>query len=71
MQHKQIYEIFKSYFPKIAEDAEVWFANGRNSIRIRKKNKEEFIFSYKDRLDWSFETVDRHLANMNKNKRSG
>lgn len=61
--HDKIYEIFESYLPGIAKDVEMWFPNGKGSIRLRKKNKEEFIFTYKNSKDWSFETVDSFLGN--------
>ena len=59
--HKKIYEWFKLYFPMYAEHVEAWFPNGRNTMRVRQTNKQEFIFTYYGQYDWRFETVDRFL----------
>lgn len=57
MNHKEIYNAFQSYLPQYAEQTETWFPNGKNSIRVRRKDKREFIFTYRGKLDWHFETV--------------
>lgn len=42
----------------------MWFPNGRNSIRIRQKNGQEFIFTYHSQKDWKFETITSFLNGM-------
>jgi hypothetical protein len=45
MSHSEVYKWFELYFPQYAGDnVETWFQNGKNSIRIRQKNHQEFIF---------------------------
>lgn len=45
MSHSEVYKWFELYFPQYAGDkVESWFQNGKNSIRIRQKNHQEFIF---------------------------
>lgn len=44
MGHSEVYKWFELYFPQYAGDkVESWFQNGKNSIRIRQKNHQEFI----------------------------
>lgn len=46
MSHSKVYKWFELYFPQYAGDkVETWFQNGKNSIRIRQKNHQEFIFT--------------------------
>lgn len=61
MMPKDIYEWFKLYFQQYAEHVEAWFPNGKNSVRVRQINGQEFIFSYNSQRDWRFETVDSFL----------
>lgn len=65
MSHKELYKLFELYFPDYAGDkVELWFPNGKNSIRVRQTNKQEFIFSYIDQKTWRFETVNNFLKNI-------
>ena len=55
MSQQEVYEWFKLYFPQYAEHVECWFPNGKNSVRVRQKNEQEFVFTYnkkKRRLDF-------------------
>ena len=46
MSHSEIMKWFEYYFPDYSRNrVDVWFPNGRNSIRIRQKNGQEFIFT--------------------------
>lgn len=45
--------------------------NGKNSIRIRKTNGQEFIFSLREPKAWKFETIDQFLADMKGEKKHG
>ena len=52
MSHSKVYKWFELYFPQYAGDkVETWFQNGKNSIRIRQKNHQEFIFTFFVRND--------------------
>ncbi len=65
MSHNEVYKWFERYFPLYAgENISVWFANGKNSIRVRQTNGQEFIFTYNGKDDWRFETVKSFLNRM-------
>lgn len=70
MMHKDIYKWFKLYFSMYAreEDISKWFPEGKNSIRIRQINGQEFIFTYKSKNDWCFETI-KHFSSRSKERR--
>ncbi len=61
MPHHVIFEKYAILFPEYAEGTTDWFSNGKNSIRIRLINNLEFIFSYEDKKNWMFETIDSYL----------
>ena len=67
MSHNEIYKWFELYFPLYAGDkVKAWFQNGKNSIRIRQTNNQEFVFTFNEHADWKFETIDSHIKNMTK-----
>ena len=61
MSHNEVFAGFKDRFPGSVRDIDVWFQNGKNSIRIRFKNKNEFVFTYYDMHNWALETAQHHL----------
>lgn len=70
MLHNEVMKWFELYFPDYAKDKiDVWFPNGKNSIRIRQKNGQEFIFTYYNQKDWRFETIASFLKRMKGGKR--
>ena len=66
MGHSDILKWFGLYFPDYVKHIQTWFPNGKNSIRIRQDNKQEFIFTFNTNIDWCFETVDNFLKRSNK-----
>lgn len=67
MNHNDIYKWFKLYFKLYAENnVAAWFQNGKNSIRIRQTNGQEFIFTYNSQKDWRFETIQSYINNSKK-----
>lgn len=62
MTNKQVFEQFVNMFQNLsAEKVEIWFPNGKNSIRIRTVSKREFIFTYNGSDDWILETTNNFL----------
>lgn len=67
MLHKQIYNWFELYFPDYAgKRVLTWFPNGKDSIRVRQTNGQEFIFTYHGIEDWKLETVESFIKNLGK-----
>lgn len=65
MSHDEVYKYFVLYFPAYADgNVDVWFANGKNSIRIRQTNGQEFVFTYDGKQDWKLETVKSFIKNI-------
>lgn len=71
MIHSQIYKHFEEYLPDRARKVTEYFPNGKNSIRVRQANKQEFIFSFNGPKAWRFETVEQFLACMRGEKKHG
>lgn len=65
MSHNDVYKWFELYFPNYAGDAvDAWFPNGKNSVRVRQKNRQEFVFTFHDRANWKFETVGSFMTGL-------
>jgi hypothetical protein len=47
-----------------------WFQNGKNSLRIRQTNGQEFIFTFNSHKDWKFETIDMFYQDKTKGGKS-
>lgn len=58
MIHTQVYGFFQTCLPDQAKEVKEYFPNGKNSIRIRKTNGQEFIFSLREPKAWKFETIE-------------
>lgn len=72
MSHNEVYQMFALYFPDYAKDRiKEWFPNGKNSIRIRQKNDQEYIFAYHGPSEWRFETVDCYIKGLLEKNRKG
>lgn len=65
MTHKDIWEIFKILFPMYSTAATQYFSNGKHSIRIRISTmNQDFVFTYHDKKEWRFETVDIYAKSL-------
>ena len=64
MSQKEAFNKFKLYFPKFADASEMWFPNGKNSVRVRLNNRKEIVFTFNSELDWRFETVESFMKSM-------
>lgn len=59
MTHKKVFECFNRMFPGWRESTEIWFPYGNSMIKIRLRNKMEFVFTYFSEKNWNLETLDR------------
>ena len=64
MIHKDVYKKFEEYFPSYASKSDVWFPAGKNRIRIRMKNKKEYVFQYDGENNMEFKTINRFIDEM-------
>lgn len=65
MNHVEVLKQFEKRFPDLSGDAvDVWFTNGKNSIRIRQKNGMELIFTFNKDADWKLETIESSMKTM-------
>lgn len=69
MTHKNLVKVFQVKFSDLYSQIIEWFPNGNGSIRVRTKNKQEFIFSYYGEKDWRLETVNSYILNLKGEKR--
>lgn len=70
MVHSDVYKWFGLYFPDYAGDkVDRWFPNGKNSIRIRQKDHQEFIFTFQDKNHWKFETLENFMTGLKGGKK--
>lgn len=75
MTRAELLVLFCEIF-RVKNEIEDWFPNGKNSIRIRFKEKtmlpfaidksKELIFTAESRDDWRLETVDSWVRTMSK-----
>lgn len=64
MLHDDVYKQFKLYFPRFSKKIIQWFPNGKNSIRVRRMDGYDFVFTFYDEDTWSFETVDSFIKRL-------
>lgn len=64
MLQKDVYKWFRLYFPNYDKPDNTWFPNGRNSVRIRQSNGQEFVFTYNGTKDWRLETIDSFIRHL-------
>ena len=69
MTHKEVFKHFKNLMPFYHEKSITWYQNGKNSIRVEMDNGERFIFTFNNKRDWRFETVDSFVKNMKGGKK--
>lgn len=70
MNHKEVYKALERHLPSFFSQTSIYFPNGKNSIRIRLKDGNEFVFSFNNDDIWKLETRDQHLIEM-KTKKKG
>lgn len=68
MTHDDVHKCAVELFPQYLEKEEIWFANGKSSIRVRLIDGREFIFTCYDKQDYRFETVKSFMKEMRRKK---
>lgn len=62
MSHREIYKRFESYFPSYINDGDVtWYPNGKNGIKVRHHTGQEYLFTFNNSKDWSFQTLGNSI----------
>lgn len=64
MVHKEVLGMFGRMFPEYREKMEMFFPNGRNSVRVRFRNGEDYVFTYNSPKDWCFESLDSFIGRL-------
>lgn len=67
MTHKKVFECFNRMFPGWGgESTEIWFPYGNSMIKIRLRNKMEFVFTYFSEKNWKLETLNHFTERRKK-----
>lgn len=64
MLHKDVYGWFAVIFPQYTSKVETYFPCGKNCIRVRLRDHQEFVFTYESLTDWSLDTVDSFIRRL-------
>lgn len=64
MIHDEVYGLYKECLPDRAADTKEYFPNGKNGIRVRQNNGQDFVFTFIEPGSWKFETIDEFIAGM-------
>lgn len=64
MAPKDVFKAFLDITRTTEKDIEMWFPNGKDSIRVKFKNRQELIFTYYSKNYWRLETRGAFLTDM-------
>lgn len=64
MTQKEVLEKFVEISHVSKDEIDIWFPNGRSSVRVRLKNGNELIFTYKNKNIWRLETKASFLEDF-------
>lgn len=65
MIHTIIIEIFKQNFPQYKDNITEWYPNGKNSIRVKLKDKTEIVYTHNSDRNWSLESKKHFINKLN------
>lgn len=68
MTHPEVFKQFTKDFPHYMGMISAWFPNGKNSIRLRRTEGDDVIFTYNSDRDWCLETVDHFIEHLKRRK---
>lgn len=66
MNHNELFKKYKEIFQANDADIDVWFPNGKDSVRVRYKDKREFVFTYSKSDEWCIQTIKEFLKSTRK-----
>ena len=61
MTHEKIYQEFKKIFAMVDDNIVEWKPARKDSIYLKYKNGEEYIFRFRNKHSFSFETVEHFI----------
>ena len=61
MTPQKLFEVFKKITGFSDTDVERYFVLGKEAIRVRFKDKNEYIFKYRSPRKWRLETYESYL----------
>ena len=66
MNHVETIKVYQDMFGVALEIISEWFPNGKNSVRIRFKDRRcvEIVFTYRNNENWRLETVKQYLDHL-------
>lgn len=73
MTHNELLNIYKTMFNAVNVpycnrfanmEIDVWFSNGKDSIRVRYTDKTELVFTYHDKNNWKLETLNEFIKSI-------
>ena len=65
MRHHIVFKVFRETLPQFADNAAIWFPNGKNSIRVRETDGSEYVFTLAEsEKEWQFETVSNFIRRL-------
>lgn len=68
MTPQKLFEVFKKITGFNDIDVERYFVLGKDGLRIRFKDKTEYIFKYKSPRKWRLETYESYLYGFDSRK---
>lgn len=69
MTQKEVFEIFKQYFPQMKDQIHDWFPNGKHSVRVRLGNGQNIIFTFNGDKNWCLETAESFINHLKGDKK--
>lgn len=71
MTHNDVFLSFKNLFgDEMTTKVQMWFPNGKNSIRLRFTDRGEYVFTINSKGSWCFETVEHFVSRINRKEKN-
>jgi hypothetical protein len=69
MTHSDIFKRYQALCRVSVNDVHIWYPNGKGSIRVTYKDRQEYVFMYINDKNWCLETIDLYIKNLRRNLR--